>query len=101
MTQRNNDNNPTGGLSEYDKFKENTPSLSESNSILIYFDDSNNTNTTMTYKPIAHEGERRNRIYGNDKQQGDLHGYDISPSNNSNKDAYSTNRSKSTLNNDQ
>ena len=48
----------------------------------------------MTYKPIAHEGERGNRIYSNDKQQGDLHGYDKSPSNN----VYSTKRSKSTPN---
>ena len=50
----------------------------------------------MTYKPIAHEGERGNWIYGNDKQQGDLHGYDISPSNNLNNVVYSTKRSKST-----
>ena len=28
--------------------------------------------TTMTYKQIAHEGERGNRILGNDKQEGDL-----------------------------
>ena len=29
MTQRNNDNNPSGGLSEYDKVEKNTLSLSE------------------------------------------------------------------------
>ena len=53
----------------------------------------------MTYKPIAHEGERGNWIYGNDKQQGDLHGYNISPSNNLNNVVYSTTkRSKSTPN---
>ena len=93
MTQRNNDNNPSGGLSEYDKVEKNTLSLSEPNSILINFDDSNNTNTTMTYKPIAHEGERQNQIYSNDKQQGYLHGYDISPNNNLNNDVYSNKRS--------
>ena len=60
MTQRSNNNNPSGGLSEYDKVKKNTLSLSEPNSFLINFDDSNNTNTTMTYKLIAHEGERGN-----------------------------------------
>ena len=80
MTQRNNDNNPSGGLSKYDKVEKNTLSLSELNSILINFDDSKNTNTSMTYKPIAHEGEKGNRICGNDKQQGDLQRYDISPS---------------------
>ena len=52
----------------------------------------------MTYKPIAHESERGNRIYGNDKQQGDLQGYDISPSINLNNVVYSTKRSKSTPN---
>ena len=67
-------NNPSGGESVRHKVEKNSPSLSESNSILINFDDSKNTNTTMMYKPIAHEGERGNRIYGNDRQQGDLHG---------------------------
>ena len=41
---------PLVALSEYDKVEKNTPSLSESNSILINLDDANKTNTTMTYK---------------------------------------------------